>query len=88
MLSGELRREAMIRAGLIQYFTNVINQNKKIDVEPVVYANIPWTVAHLALEEAYDNDSLETKIKILQNISCHNPGLLAFLIKKMNMFTY
>ena len=41
MLSGELRREAMIRAGLIQYFTNVINQNKKIDVEPVVYANIP-----------------------------------------------
>ena len=83
-----LRRRAMVRAGLIQYFTNIINQNKKIDIDPIVYANIPWNIAHLALEKAYDDDSIETKIKILKNISCLNRGLLSFLISKMNRFTF
>lgn len=84
-----IRREAMVRAGLVRYYTNVIYQNKKCNIDPVVYANIPWSVAHLALEHAYDeNDSPETMIMILNNITCFNRGLLGFLIKKMNNFTY
>ena len=79
----------MVRAGLVRYYTNVILQNKVTDVDPVVYANIPWYVAHLALENAYDKcDSIDTKIKILKNMSCLNRGLLEFLIKKINIFTY
>ena len=78
----------MIRAGLVRYFTNVIHRNKYCNIDPVVYANIPWNIAHLALEKAYDNDSIETKIKILKNMSCLNRGLLSFLISKMNRFTF
>lgn len=78
----------MVRAGLVTYYTKVILQNKVMDVDPVVYANIPWTVAHLALEEAYDNDSLDTKIMILRNMTCLNRGLLDFLMDKLNIFTY
>lgn len=79
----------MVRAGLVAYYTNVILRNKVMAVDPVVYANIPWTVAHLALENAYDKcDSVDTKINILKNMTCLNRGLLGFLIKKMNIFTY
>ena len=79
----------MVRAGLVRYYTNVILQNKVMDVDPVAYANIPWHVAHLALENAHDKyDSIDTKIKILKNMTCLNRGLLGFLIKKMNIFTY
>lgn len=79
----------MIRAGLVTYYTNVILQNKTMAVDPVVYANIPWAVAHLALENAYDRlDTIETKTMILRNMTCLNRGLLGFLIRKMNIFTY
>lgn len=79
----------MVRAGLVQYYTKLIHQNRVVNVDPVAYANIPWTVAHMALENAYDeNDSPDTKIKILKNITCLNRGLLGFLIRKMNAFTY
>lgn len=79
----------MIRAGLVSYYTNVILQNKVMAIDPVVYANIPWTVAHLALENAYDRlDTLETRVMILKNITCLNRGLCDFLMYKMNIFTY
>ena len=79
----------MVRAGLVTYYTKIILQNKVMAVDPVVYANIPWTVAHLALENAYDKcDSLDTKINILKNMICLNRGLLGYLIKRMNIFTY
>ena len=83
-----LRREAMVRAGLVRYYTNLINQNKTSHVDPCAYANIPWGIAHLALEEAYDNDSLDTRIMILRNMTCLNRGLLDFLMDKLNIFTY
>lgn len=84
-----IRKEAMVRAGLVSYYTKVIIQNKTATIDPVVYANIPWAVAHIALEQAYDrNDTLETRIMILKNMTCLNRGLLGFLISKMNSFTY
>lgn len=84
-----IRKEAMVRAGLVTYYSNIILQNKVSEIDPVAYANIPWSVAHLALERAYDrNDTLETKIMILKNMTCLNRGLLGFLISKMNIFTY
>ena len=84
-----IRREAMIRAGLIQYYTEIILQNKMSETDPVVYANISWSVAHLALENAYDeNDSVEIKTKILKHVTCFNRGLLGYLIGKRNSFTY
>ena len=84
-----LRREATIRAALVQYFTDVIYQDKKIAVDPNVYAKIPWTVLHMALENACDeNDSIDTKIRILRNITRLNRGLLGFLISKNNAFTF
>ena len=83
-----LRREALIRAGLVTYYSKVLNTNKKADVDPVAYANIPWAVAHLALENVYDeNDSPETMITLLRNIACLNRGLLGYLIFKKNVFT-
>ena len=79
----------MVRAGLVTYYTNVILRNKVMATDPVVYANIPWHVAHLALENAYDRlDTIEMRIMILKNVTCLNRGLLGFLIKKMNIFTY
>lgn len=79
----------MVRAGLVRYYTKIILRNKVMDVDPVAYANIPWHVAHLALENAHDKyDSIDTKVNILKNMSCLNRGLLGFLIKKMNVFTY
>ena len=79
----------MVRAGLVAYYTSLISQNKVTEVDPVAYANVPWNVAHLALEEAYDeNDTVETKVMILKNMTCLNKGLLGFLISKMNSFTY
>ena len=84
-----IRREAMVKAALVQYYKKVILKNKVSQIDPVAYANIPWIVAHLALEEACDeNDSLETKILILKNMTCLNRGLLGYLIKKSNSFTY
>ncbi len=84
-----MRREAMVRAALVQYYTKLIQQNKVDNVDPAMYANIPWIVAHMALENTYDeNDSPDTKIEILKNITCLNRGLLDFLIRKMNAFTY
>ena len=84
-----IRRDALVRAGLVQYYTKVIQQNKTSDTDPVVYANIPWRVAHLALENAQDEkDSDETKTKILKNITCFNRGLLGYLIGNLNSFTY
>ena len=83
-----LRREAIVRAGLVTYYSNVLNANKKGVVDPVAYANIPWAVAHLALEKAYnENDSPETMINLLRNITCFNRGLLMYLIRKKNVFT-
>jgi hypothetical protein len=79
----------MVRAGLVRYFTNLILQNKTSSIDPVAYANIPWNIAHLSLESAYDeNDSPETRMKILKNVTCLNRGLLGFLIGKLNSFTY
>ena len=84
-----IRKEAMVRAGLVTYYSNIIMQNKVSEIDPVAYANIPWSVAHMALEQTYDrNDTLETKIMILKNMTCLNRGLLDFLISKMNRFTY
>lgn len=83
-----LRREAQVRAGLVTYYTNVLNMNKKVVVAPVVYANIPWTVAHLALENVYDeNESPATMVTLLKNIVCFNRGLLGHLMFKKNVFT-
>lgn len=84
-----LRREAMIRAGLVQYYCKIIHQNKTHVIDPFVYASIPWAVAHLALERAYDeNDSSMTKLKILRHVTCFNRGLLAYLMSQLNSFTY
>ena len=83
-----LRREAQVRAGLVTYYTNVLNTNKKVSVDPVGYANIPWTVAHLALENVYDeNDSTEMMSELLKNVVCFNRGLLGYLMFKKNVFT-
>ena len=83
-----LRREAQVRAGLVTYYSNLLNTNKKEIVDPIAYANIPWTVAHLALENVYDeNESPETMITLLKNIVCFNRGLLGYLIFKKNVFT-
>lgn len=83
-----LRRDAQVRAGLVTYYSKVLNTNKKVSVDPVVYANIPWAVAHLALENVYDeNVTSETMITLLRNIVCFNRGLLGYLILKKNVFT-
>ena len=83
-----LRREAQVRAGLVTYYSNVLNANKRVVVDPVAYANIPWAVAHLALENVYDeNESPETMITLLKNIVCFNRGLLGYLMFKKNVFT-
>ena len=78
----------MVRACLVKHYIKMIERNKTSDIDPKVYCNIPWAVAHLALEEAHDTClSLDTKMKILVNITQHNVGLLTFLIRKMNSFT-
>ncbi len=83
-----LRRDAQVRAGLVAYYSNVLNTNKRVVVDPVAYANIPWAVAHLALEIVYDeNESPETMITLLKNIVCFNRGLLGYLMFKKNVFT-
>lgn len=83
-----LRREALIRTGLVTYYSNVLISNKIVTVDPIAYAHVPWTVAHLALENVYDkNDSPETIITLLRNITCFNSGLLNFLLNKGNIFT-
>ena len=83
-----LRREALIRAGLVAYYSNVLNANKKVVVDPIAYAHVPWTVADLALERVYDeNDAPEIMILLLKNIVCFNRGLLGYLIFKKNSFT-
>ena len=83
-----LRREAQVRAGLVTYYSNLLNINKKVVVDPIAYANIPWAVARLALENVYDeNESPETMITLLKNIVCFNRGLLGYLIFKKNVFT-
>lgn len=83
-----LRREAQVRAGLVAYYSKVLNTNKRSKVDPVAYANIPWEVAHLALENVYDeNDSPEIMSELLKNIGCFNRGLLGYLISKKNIFT-
>ena len=83
-----LRREAQVRAGLVTYYSKVLDTNKKVAVDPVAYANIPWAVAHIALENVYDeNVSSETLITLLRNIVCFNRGLLGYLIFKKNVFT-
>lgn len=84
-----IRKEAMVRAGLVSYYTKVIIQNKVSEIDPVAYANIPWAVAHMSLEQAYDkNDTPEIRAAILKNMTCLNRGLLGFLISKLNSFTY
>ena len=84
-----LRRDAMVRAGLVSYYELLIRTNKTHVVDPIAYANIPWVVAHLALQKAYDeNDTPDTKIDILKKITCFNRGLLHYLIQKKNRFTY
>lgn len=83
-----LRREALIRAGLVAYYSNVLNANKKVVIDPIAYAHVPWTVADLALERVYDeNDTPEIMILLLKNIVCFNRGLLGYLIFKKNSFT-
>jgi hypothetical protein len=84
-----LRRDAMVRAALVSYYTGLILKNKKEFVDPVAYANIPWVVAHLALERSYsENDSPETTVEILKNVVCFNRGLLQYLILKFNIYTF
>lgn len=84
-----LRKEAMVRAGLVKYFTTLLNKNKHSIIDPVAYANIPWVVAHLALERVYNqNDSIDIRTMLLKNIVCFNRGLLNFLIRRSNVFTY
>lgn len=83
-----LRRETLIRAALVTYYSNVLISNKIVTVDPIAYAHVPWTVAHLALESAYDeNDAPETMLKLLENIVCFNRGLLGYLMFKKNVFT-
>jgi len=83
-----LRREALIRAGLVTYYSNVLNANKVVDVDPICYAHVPWAVADLSLENVYDeNDAPETMITLLKNIVCFNRGLLGYLMFKKNVFT-
>lgn len=83
-----LRKEAMVRAGLVEYFVAVLMKNKSSQVDPVVYANIPWAVAHLALECVYsETDSKELCTFLLKNIVCFNRGLLSYLINKCNVYT-
>ena len=83
-----LRREAVVRAGLVTYYSNVLNANKKGVVDPVAYVHIPWVVAHLALTAIYDtNDSPEMMAELLKNLVCFNRGLLTYLIRKKNIFT-
>ena len=83
-----LRRKALIRAGLVTYYSNVLNVNKKVVVDPIAYAHVPWAVAHLALERVYDeNDAPETMTLLLKNIICFNRGLIGYLIFKKNSFT-
>lgn len=83
-----LRREAMVRAGLVSYYSNVLLTNKVVNTDPVAYARVPWAVAHLALENVYnENDTPETMIMLLKNIVCFNRGLLGYLIFKKNIFT-
>ncbi len=89
IITTMLRREAMVRAGLVGYYTSILNKNKYSYVEPVAYANIPWSVAHLALESVYSElDPVEIRILLLKNIVCFNKGLLNYLIRKCNVFTY
>lgn len=79
----------MVRAGLVSYYTKLLLKNKKEFVDPVAYANIPWVVAHLALENSYsENDSPETTVELLKNIVCFNKGLLQYLIIKLNIYTF
>ena len=74
-----------MRAGLVTYYANVLNANKRVPIDPVVYANIPWVVAHLALGSVYDeNESPETMTILLQNVVCFNRGLLEYLLLKKN----
>ena len=83
-----LRREAQVRAGLVTYYSKMLDTNKKVAVDPVAYANIPWAVAHLALENVYDeNDSPTMVSELLKNIVCFNRGLLGYLMFKKNVFT-
>lgn len=84
-----IRREATVRAGLVRYYTGLIVQNKTSETDPIAYANIPWSVAHLALENAHhEHDSLNIRTKILKNVTCFNRGLLGYLIGKKNIFTF
>lgn len=84
-----LRRETLIRAGLVTYYSNILNTNKVVNVDPIAYAHVPWTVAHLALENVYnENDAPETMTMLLKNIVCFNRGLLSYLIFRSNVFTY
>jgi len=84
-----LRRETLIRAGLVTYYSNILNINKVVNVDPIAYAHVPWTVAHLALENVYnENDAPETMTILLKNIVCFNRGLLSYLIFRSNVFTY
>lgn len=84
-----LRKEAMVRAGLVEYFVSLLKKNKYSYVDPVAYANIPWVVAHLALESVYSEmDSIEICTLLLKNVVCFNKGLLNYLIRRSNVFTY
>lgn len=83
-----LHREAVVRAGLVTYYSNLLMTNKYVSVDPVAYANIPHSVAHLALEQIYDeNDSPEIMVRLLKNIVCFNRGLLSYLMYTKNKFT-
>jgi len=79
----------MVRAGLVRYYTPLLEKNKYSYVDPVVYANIQWSVAHLALENVYSElDSVEVRTNVLKNVVCFNRGLLHYLICRSNVFTY
>jgi hypothetical protein len=84
-----LRKEAMVRAGLVEYYISLLNQNKYSYVDPVAYAGIHWAVAHMALEAVYNElDTIELRTLLLKNVVCFNKGLLTYLISRSNIFTY
>ena len=79
----------MVRAGLVEYYISLLNRNKYSYVDPVAYADIHWAVAHMALEAVYNElDTVEIRMVLLKNVVCFNKGLLTYLIRRSNVFTY
>lgn len=82
-----LRRQAVLRAGYVAHYAQLLRKNKHAHVDPMAYAHIEWSVAHLALETVYDaRDTEEIRTALLRNILCLNRGLNGFLKLKNNRY--